>query len=62
MALRNPSVKHGCEVSFETGTSLGEVKVRVFVRNIEWGLSSIISRNIAELLALRKIAKSLDLV
>lgn len=61
-ALQNPSVKHGCEVSFETNTSLGVVKAKVFVRNIEWGLSSIISRNIAELLALRKIAKNLNLV
>ena len=60
-ALQSPFTKIGCEVSFVTNTSLGEVKARVFVRNIEWGLSSIISKNIAELLAVKKIAKKLNL-
>ena len=59
--LQSPFTKIGCEVSFETNTSLGEVKAKVLCRNIERGMSLVISHNIAELLALRKIASKLNL-
>lgn len=53
------STRMGCEVNFET--PIGEIKERVFVRNIgDWLMSSIIAGNIAELLALRKIMKQFN--
>ena len=60
-ALNSPFTKIGCEVSFETNTSLGEVKAKAFVRNLQLGMSLAISQNVAELLAVKKIAKKLNL-
>jgi hypothetical protein len=59
-ALQSPLTRIGCEVTLKI-KGLGDLKERVFLRNLGWGRSSAIAANIAKLLAVKRAIAHLSL-